>query len=139
MKAMKAIVEIPPAKAQVKLISFNIFGEDGEPDYTVGLVMTGDLFAVHDQIRAVDKHETEVNGVCIPVVENAKRARFITEKFMKTLLNAAPEGCKDIAKYLSAHTEVRTCSSYSSLLKLMQFIIVYSTTVLLVHFRTQDR
>jgi len=72
MKAMKSIVKVPAAKAEVKLLSFNIFGENGEPDYTVALAMSGDFFAVHDQIKAVNLHETEVNGVCIPVVENAK-------------------------------------------------------------------
>jgi len=110
MKMMKNLVQKSHTKASVKLMSFHIFGNEelGEKDHTVALAMGGDFFALREQIKAVDKKETEVNGVCIPMVQNALSPRFISNKFLNTLIGAAPEGTKACTKILKENFEVIT-------------------------------
>lgn len=108
MKMMKAIVKKTNAKAEVKMVSFHIFGDEeaGESDYTVGLAMSGDLFALREQIKSVDKRETEVNGKGIPMVENALNPRYYSNIFKNTLISKAPEGCTTFTKFLKENLEV---------------------------------
>ena len=108
MKMMKAIVKKNIAKAEVKLVSFHVFGDEdaGEKDYTVALAMAGDFFALREQIKSVNKRETEVNTMCIPTVENAQAPRFYTAKFKNTLISMAPDGCTAFSKFINEHLEV---------------------------------
>lgn len=108
MKMMKAFVQKTNAKAAVKLMSFNIFGDEemDEKDYTIALAMGGDFFALREQIKSVNKKETEVNGVCIPMVESALNPRFLSQAFLNTLMKAAPEGTKTCTKLIKDNFEV---------------------------------
>lgn len=107
MKAMKSFVK-KADKAVIRIMKFNVFGneDEDEADYTVGLAIGGDCFALRDQIKSVDKKETEINGVCIPMVENALPARFISERFLHTLIAGSSPECKTFTTKLNENFKV---------------------------------
>lgn len=116
MKAMKSFQKKAAARAVIRFMKFNVFGneEEEEADYTVGLAIGGDCFALRDQIKSVDKKETEINGVCIPMVENALPARFISERFLSTLIAGSSPECKTFTTKLNENFKV--CKKFLKIL-----------------------
>lgn len=91
----------------VTLIVVTVFDNSGENNHLpVAIFFKGDVFCVKDNIKQCDTAETIVNGLTIPVVMNALKAKYISGRLMKSLHAMAPPKCAYFAKYIREQCDV---------------------------------
>lgn len=74
------------------ILEYIVAGMNGEPDYTVALMIVGDFFSLKEYIKDGMKFEQEVNRVTIPVPRNAWPAKFKNSKVINEQLHAMDGG-----------------------------------------------
>jgi hypothetical protein len=93
------------AATTVKILNF-ITTSANDEDFGFAALFSGDLWPVHTQLSMCNTAEAEVNGRLIPMLRDAKKAKFISKKFSKVVTKNIPATCPDLANFLTENFEV---------------------------------